>query len=122
MRLRTRAPLLAVALAVCTALAVTGIAYAGGGAKTKVTVKGSSEIYGYVKSSKKKCMKDRKVTVFRKQGGDFVKVASDRASKSGNRYQWSIGNPGLQGKTIYARAGKIAGCKAGKSALYKVPE
>jgi hypothetical protein len=109
------------ASAVCAVMAFAGTAYGGGAANTKVTVKGSSEIYGYVKSSKRKCMNDRKVTVFKRMGGDFVKVASDRASKQGDRYQWSIGNPGLQGKTIYARAGKIAGCKAGKSELYKVP-
>ena len=114
-----------VALAACTAVAVTGIAHGAGPAKTRVTVKGSSEIYGFVKSPKTKCMNDRKVTVFRQKGaiggGNDVRVASDNADRQGDRYRWSIGNPGLQGKKIYARAGKAPGCKAGRSASYRVP-
>jgi len=119
-------PLLAaVALIAFAAAAMTGFAHGAGAAKTKVTVNGSSEIYGYVKSSKKKCKNNRKVTVFRqigaRGGGDDLRIASDSASKQGDRYRWSIGNPGLQGKRIYARAGKIPGCKAGASATYRVP-
>lgn len=121
MRPTARLPRAAAVLGACAAIAATGAAQAREAARTKVTVKGSSEIYGYVKSPKKKCMRDRKVTVFEEMGADFVKVASDRAERQGDRYRWSIGNPGLQGETIYARAGRMAGCKAGKSALYQVP-
>ncbi|HSI81701.1 MAG TPA: hypothetical protein VK919_13725 [Solirubrobacterales bacterium] len=123
--MRPKSLLAVVALVACAGAGITGVAHAGGAAKTKVTVKGSSEIYGFVKSSKKKCMNNRKVTVFRQKGsrggGDDVRVASDNAEKSGDRYRWSIGNPGLQGKRIYARAGRIPGCKAGASATYRVP-
>jgi len=107
-----------IALAVCGAFVVGGSASAGGPAATKVTINGPGDVFGYVKSAKRKCMNDRKVTVLKQKGarggGDDVPVASDRASRSGDRYQWSVGNPGIQGK-FYARAGKISGCKAGAS-------
>ncbi len=105
-------------LATVAGLALSGTAYAGGAAPTKVTVEGTGDVFGYVESPKKACMKDRKVTVFKqkgeKGGGDDEKVASDNASKSGDRYRWSVGNPGINGK-FYARAGAISGCAADSS-------
>lgn len=106
-----------VAAASLVALFAHGAAQAGGDASTKVIIKApGSEVYGYVKSSKEnKCANDRLVKVFRQKGGeqgggDDVKVGSDRAQPNGDRYMWSIGNPGLQGKKIYAKAGRIPGC------------
>lgn len=105
------------AVAAVVALVASGPAQAGGDADTKVTIKApGSEVYGYVKSSKpNKCADDRLVKVFRQKGGeqgggDDVKIGSDRAQANGDRYMWSIGNPGVQGKKIYAKAGRIPGC------------
>jgi len=99
-------------------LALSGVANAGGGAPTKVTIEGTGNVFGYVESTKKSCMNDRKVTVFKqkgaKGGSDDKKVASDNASKSGDKYIWDVGNPGIQGK-FYARAGAIPGCAADNS-------
>lgn len=106
------------------AIAISGVfatgATAADRAETKVTIKGSSEIYGFVSSDDPaNCADDRKVTVFRQKGaqggGDDVKVASDNASFNGDRYQWSIGNPGLQGKKIYAKARRTEECLADTS-------
>lgn len=104
---------LAAAFAAATLASGAG---AGSDATTKVTIKApGSEVYGYVKSSKpSKCANNRKVKVFRQKGrrggGDDVKVGDDRAQPNGDRYMWSIGNPGLQGRKIYAKAGRIPGC------------
>lgn len=106
-----------VAATAVAALFAQGAAQAGGDADTKVTIKApGSEVFGYVKSSKpNKCADDRLVKVFRQKGGsqgggDDVKIGSDRAQANGDRYQWSIGNPGVQGKKIFAKAGRIPGC------------
>jgi hypothetical protein len=103
--------------AAAAAVLGAGAAQAGGDADTKVTIKApGSEVYGYVKSSKEnKCANDRLVKVFRQKGGsqgggDDVKIGSDRAQPNGDRYMWSIGNPGVQGKKIFAKAGRIPGC------------
>ena len=104
-------------------LAFSGIAAAGGTAPTKVTVEGSGSVYGYVKSSKKSCMDDRKVNVYeikgQKGGGDDNKIASDRADKQGDYYVWDVGNPGAD-KDFYARAGAIPGCEADSSPTIEV--
>lgn len=105
------------AVGAVAAVVASGAAQAGGDAETKVTIKApGSEVYGYVKSPKpNKCADDRKVKVFRQKGGeqgggDDIKVGTDRAARNGDRYMWSIGNPGLQGRKIYAKAGRIPGC------------
>ena len=107
------------AIALATAvLATSGAAASGGSAPTKVTVEGTGNVFGYVESPKKQCMDDRKVTVFeqkgQKGGGDDEKVATDRASKSGDVYIWDVGNPGINRK-FYARAGAIPGCAGDSS-------
>lgn len=105
-------------LAVAGALGLSGAASAGGTAPTKVTIEGTGDVFGYVESPMKACMKDRKVVVFKqkgsKGGGDDEKVASDTAQKSGDHYQWSVGNPGINGK-FYARARAIPGCAGDSS-------
>ena len=111
------------ALAAAAGLVVTGAASAGGGAAdTKVTIKApGGDVFGKVKSSKpNKCANGRKVTVFRQKGGaqgggDDIKILTDTAQANGPGYEWAIGNPGVSGKKIYARAGKIPGCKADNS-------
>jgi len=89
---------------------------AGGRAETTVTIKAPGEVFGYVKSPKpNKCAKNRKVVVFQKKASGDVRKGSDEASKVGDRYMWSIGNPGLNGKKIYAKAPKTPDCQADKS-------
>ncbi len=96
------------------AIAFSGVATAGGGARTTVTIQGGGSVSGYVKSSKLKCKNERKVKVYRKVGavggGDDQKIGSDTSSPNGTRYQWSIGNPGATGK-IYAKTGSKPGCR-----------
>ncbi len=111
------------ALAAAAGLVVTGAASAGGGgADTKVTIKApGGDVYGKVKSSKpSKCASERKVKVYRQKGGDQgggddIKIGTDIAQANNNGYEWNIGQPGVSGKKIYARAGKIPGCKADNS-------
>jgi hypothetical protein len=118
--MRSRSIQALVAAGICCALAIPGVATADHHAATTVTIKGSGDIYGYVSSpAPKKCAKDRKIKVYKQKGStqkpstDKV-VASDLASKSGDRYMWSVGQPGVNGK-IYARAGKTPDCKADSS-------
>ena len=112
------------------AIAISGVfasgAAAAGKAETKVTIKGGGEVYGYVKSDDPaNCSEGRKVTVFiqvgARGGGNDEKVGSDNASQSGDRYQWSIGNPGVQGEQIYAKARPTPECKADTSKTVLVP-
>jgi hypothetical protein len=111
------------ALAAAAGLVVTGAASAGGGgADTKVTIKApGGDVFGKVKSSKpNKCANGRTVKVYRQKGGaqgggDDIKIGSDIAQANGPNYEWNIGQPGVSGKKIYARAGKIRGCKADNS-------
>lgn len=111
------------ALAAAVGLVVTGAASAGGGAaETKVTIKApGGDVFGKVKSSKpNKCASGRKVKVYRQKGGDQgggddIKIGTDIAQANNDGYEWNIGQPGVSGKKIYARAGKIPGCKADNS-------
>lgn len=111
----------AVALAVATALVMTGTAGAGTRAATTVTIKTQNgDFWGYVDSPRPlKCAEERKIVLFKQVGAEQdpsvdQKVASDTASLNGDRYMWSTGNTGLSGK-FYARAGRTLNCKADNS-------
>jgi hypothetical protein len=97
----------AVAVAVCGALGMAGIASAGGQAETTVTIQGGGSISGTVKSPKpNKCANGRKVIVYKQQGNNQNpssdnKVTTDIAQPNNNEYQWNAGNVG-NGK-YYAR-------------------
>ncbi len=113
--------LLIVALAVCGAVALTGIAGAGQAAKTRVTIKVEGRDFsGKVKSPRlHKCADNRKVKLYKQQGPEQNPrteevVASDTSELNGDHGEWSTGNTGLSGK-FYARAGKKPGCKADAS-------
>ena len=108
---------LAVAVAACGAVALTGIAVAGEAAKTRVTIQADGgDVYGKVKSPRvNKCADNRKVKVYKQQGSEQNPrteevVASDTSERVGDHGEWSIGQPGLSGKH-YARAGRKPGCK-----------
>lgn len=114
-----------VAAAVCSVVLVAGSASAGKGAETKVTIKAQNgDFSGTVSSSKPgKCANNRMIWVYRQKGKSQNpsvddKVASDTASFSSGRYEWSTGNTGLSGK-FYARAGKTSGCQADTSKTVK---
>jgi hypothetical protein len=118
-----KAVMAVVALVACAAVATAGPASAGGGAATKVTIKGPGDIFGKLISSKNKCMNDRKVTVYKQKGkrggSNDKKVASDISELSGGKGSWSVGQPGVNGR-IYAKAGKKSGCKVGFSKTIRV--
>lgn len=119
--MRSRLVQVVIGIAACAALALPGMAGGAERASTKVTIKveGSGDFLGYVKSSKpKQCADGRKITLFRKRKSGDEKVASDTASKNGDRYQWSTGNTGLKGR-FYARARKTEKCKGATSKTVK---
>jgi hypothetical protein len=112
------------------AVSVAGTVTAGAGQKadTRVTIKAEgTDLSGVVKSPRpKKCAKDRKVTVFRQQGASQNpkvddKIASDTASLSGDRYEWSTGNTGMTGR-FYARVAPNQSCKKDTSRTIKVTQ
>jgi hypothetical protein len=107
--------------AIALALALVPSAGAGGKASTKVSIKGPGEVFGFVKSEKpNRCAKNRKVVVLRVRPGKDKRVGSDTAEKSGNRYMWSIGNPGLSPGRYYAKAPATPRCKGAKSKILDV--
>lgn len=110
-----------VTLAICGAVAFTGVAPAGTRADTKVTIRSQSgDFSGQVKSSNPKvCAEGRNVILFKQRGQnqnppEDRKVAEDTASLNGDRYEWNTGNTGLNGK-FYAKVRKTAGCKGDTS-------
>ena len=113
--------LLIVALAVCGAVAVTGVAGAGQRAETKVTIQVEGRDFsGKVKSPRlHKCADNRKVKLYKQKGPEQNPrteevVASDISELNGDHGEWSTGNTGQSGK-FYARAGRTPGCKADAS-------
>ena len=118
--------LLAVAVAACGVVALTGIAVAGEAAKTRVTIHADGEVYGKVKSPRlNRCADDRRVKVYRQRGneqnpGSEEVVGRDTSELQGNHGAWSIGNPGLSSGKYYARAGKKPGCKADASKTIQI--
>ena len=112
---------LAVAVAACGAVAVTGIAVAGEAAKTRVTFHVNGEVYGKVKSPRvNRCADNRRVKVYRQRGneqnpGSEEVVGRDTSERVGDHGEWNMGNLGLSTGKYYARAGKKPGCKADAS-------
>lgn len=120
-----RGLLAATALAGCAVLLPTAIATGAPGAKTTVTIKAEgTDVFGYVRSpNAERCADDREIIVFkqrgRRGGGDDEEVGRDNASLNGNRYMWSTGNAGLEGR-FYARARRVGGCKPDSSDTIRV--
>jgi len=120
MKARGTAALLATAAALVPlgSLGATGAA-AAAPAKTKLTIQTQNgDFSGTVKSKKRKCMKDREVTVYRQVGSQKnpsadEEVASDTSSLQNGKGRWETGNTGLRdGKRYYAHTPKKKGCKA----------
>jgi hypothetical protein len=111
--LRTKLLAAVGALAVCGAVALPGVAGAGTAAKaakTRVTIHYNGDGFeGKLKSSKAKCIKNRKVKVFKKNG---QKLYSDTTETDGS---WNTGNSGQIHGSFYAHTGRKPGCKPGTS-------
>jgi hypothetical protein len=117
---RKRLPI-SVLIALAAVMTVAGFANAGTLADSTVTMKAQSgDFSGTISSSRPmRCAQDRKVVVFKQAGANQDpsqdnRVASDTASLSGDRYEWSTGNTGVYGK-VYARVGRTEHCKADTS-------
>jgi len=109
-----------VALALCGALAMIGIAF-GAATPTRVTIQGGGgEYFGYVKSVKLKCKNDRKVKLYKQLGsephpGSDKFINSDHAQANGNGYQWNTGSTGVHHGKVYAHVSRIPGCRGDNS-------
>ena len=110
-------------LAVTGAFGLTGAATAfaaPGDADTTVTIRAEgTDLSGVVRSpAPDRCADERNVVVWKqigtRGGGDDIRFASDTASLSGTRYEWSTGNTGTPGR-FYAHVRHIDGCKADTS-------
>jgi hypothetical protein len=90
-------------------------------AETTVTIKvDGRDFSGTVKSPRPgRCADGRKIRLLRQVGSEQHPntdpvIASDTASLNGDRYEWSTGNTGVNGR-FYARAKKTDQCKADSS-------
>ncbi len=114
--------LIATALLTMSAVLVyTPAASAGPAAPTRVTIKAEgTDIFGFVKSADAQtCADERLINVFKVTRDGNKKIGSDTASLNGSRYEWSIGNSGMQGR-FFARTGKIPGCAGDRSMTIRV--
>jgi hypothetical protein len=112
---------LTAATALALAVALAPAAGARGAAETKVTIKGpNGDFSGKIKSSKAKCLGDRKVIVYRIKGNGYDPdndevIAKDTSKVVGDRGKWSVGNTGAGPGAYYALAKRSPGCKVGFS-------
>ena len=116
-------PKILLALVALVALAGSSVPSSAGTprAKTRVTIRVEGRDFsGTVRSPKpQRCANGRTIRLHKQQGAqqhpntDQV-VATDTASFNGERYEWSTGNTGQNGR-FYARARRTAQCKADSS-------
>jgi hypothetical protein len=105
-------PIAVIALAICGALAMTGIAL--GATKTKVTIEAQAGgFFGYVHSPKQKCELNRKVKLYKQRGHHHNRrvdklIGSDIAQPNGPDSMWSV-NTNRSGR-FYAFTKKAHGC------------
>jgi hypothetical protein len=108
--LRNKVLALAGVLALCSVVGLTGVAGARGPAKTKVTIHYNGDGFqGKVKSKRAKCVRNRKVKVFKRSGRKLYTDISDEQGR------WDTGTSGQIHGTFYAHTGKVRGCKGGTS-------
>ena len=108
--------------AVVLLASIATVAGARDAAETKVTITGdgNGEYHGKVKSSKRKCKANRKVKLYKQQGSEQRPrndnlISSDTTSHTSDGWEWNTGNTGVRSGKVYARAGRIEGCKADNS-------
>jgi len=121
-------PSLILAVACCSALALSGLAQASAPAKTTVTITAESDgFFGFVSSPKPgKCANNRRVVIFKQKGHTQnpsvdTKYMVETADKQGNRFRWDTGTSGNVLGRYYARAAAIPGCRAGSSRSVSQP-
>jgi len=104
------------ALVVAGAFALVGLPSAGakGKANTKVTIQGGGGLVeGEVKSpDENQCADQRKVLIFQVKNGDADKVASDRATQNGDRYQWA---KAFEGGKYFAKVRSTNKCEGDRT-------
>jgi hypothetical protein len=111
--LRTKLLVAVGVLAICSAVALTGVAGARERAKTTVTIHYNGDGFqGKVKSPRAKCVRNRTVKVFKLKHGTRQKLYSDTTDQDG---RWNTGNSGPISGRFYAHTGRVPGCKAGTS-------
>jgi hypothetical protein len=99
------------ALALVSVVGLTGVAGARDTAKTRITIHYNGDGFqGKVKSSKSRCVRDRKVKVIRKRDGRVL--YKDNTDDEG---RWDTGNSGQIHGTFYARTRKVHGCSGATS-------
>jgi hypothetical protein len=97
-------------LAAIVALSPVGAALGRGQANTQVTIQGGGGLVeGEVKSpDENHCANQRKVLIFKVTNGNAERVASDRATQNGDRYQWG---KGFDGGKYFAKVKATDQCK-----------
>ena len=103
-------------LALTGAIAMTGVAEAGG--KDKLTIKGpNGDFQGTIKAKKKKCMKERTVHVYMLTDEGPQEIGSDNSELNSEKTRglWSIGNSGYKNGKFFARADGKGQCAPLKS-------
>ncbi len=81
---------------------------------------GESRYAGEIFSDRRKCLLDRKITVYRKRSGKDEKIGKGEANEDKpNKFGWSVFSPGqAKNGKYYAKAPAIDGCNADKSNTY----
>ena len=107
---------LMVGAAVVVGMVIGAGASAGakGQANTRLTIDGGGGLVeGEVKSpDPNHCADQRKVLIFQVKNGSAEKVATDRATHNGDRYQWGRG---FEGGKYFAKVNATSRCKGDKT-------
>ncbi len=113
--MRTKIYIGAIVAALCAVFAFSAVADAQAKTPTSVTIKFNGDGFqGKVKSSKKSCVKNRKVTVFKANG---QKQFSDTSGSDGS---WDTGNSGQTSGKFFAKVSGSATCKSATSSTIHV--
>ena len=107
---------LAVGAAAVVAVVIGSGASAGakGQANTRLTIDGGGGLVeGEVKSpDENHCANQRKVLIFQVKNGNAEKVATDRATQNGDRYQWGRG---FEGGRYFAKVNPTSQCQGDRT-------
>jgi hypothetical protein len=106
---KLRAVSVALAIAALAAVAAPTAGARDGGEKTKITIKklGHSGASGKLRSKSERCLKHRKVTLFRLDDFRSVKV---KITESDARGRWKV-KKDLGSGTYFAKVDSIKGCR-----------
>lgn len=109
---------------VASSLTFTGLATAGGAARTVVTIKGpDGDFHGKIKSPDADCLGDRLVRLFMSDSADgpFERTGnSDTSEQQGDVGVWSMGNTGLRDGFFFAKAKGTESCRGGRSRILEL--